>query len=236
MSKICFLNQPAGLGDIIFCLKIGFFYKAKGYDVIWPVSKVYLETIKEHIIAPINFVDTNSEIALKYKEVKEPYYSDDLVILPLDGCTRFIKNKKIMEAKYEAAKVEKFDDWNDYFYSRRDYFKETNLYHNVLGLEEDEKYCLVSKNYASPPDYLKFPMSINTSLKIVELDFKPSFTLFDWCKVLENASEIYMIDSSINFLIDKLRMKTDNLYLYSRRGSDFSEIDYLFKTKYHFCT
>ena len=43
MSKICIINQPAGLGDILFCQKIAHVALQEfGCDkVVWPVSEVY---------------------------------------------------------------------------------------------------------------------------------------------------------------------------------------------------
>ena len=37
----CIIDQPAGLGDIFFCQKIGYHYQNQGYEIIWPVKSVY---------------------------------------------------------------------------------------------------------------------------------------------------------------------------------------------------
>ncbi len=46
MSKIL-IDQPAGLGDIIFCQKLADHVIDLGYEVIWPVSVEYLEVSQE---------------------------------------------------------------------------------------------------------------------------------------------------------------------------------------------
>ena len=92
------------------------------------------------------------------------------------------------------------------------------------------KYVLISKNYGSPPHFKKFDIKEPTDIKKVYLDFYEGFSLFDWCKVVENAKEIYMIDSSLNYILEKI--KSNVVYLYSRRPNNWSEINYIFKKKY----
>ena len=56
------------------------------------------------------------------------------------------------------------------------------------------------------------------------------FTPFDWSKVIENAKEISIVDTSFNYLIEKLDLKSQNLYLTSRfTPPNFSHIINLFK-------
>jgi hypothetical protein len=56
------------------------------------------------------------------------------------------------------------------------------------------------------------------------------FTPFDWAKVIENAKEISIVDTSFNYLIEKLDLKAEKLYLTSRfTPANFSHIINLFK-------
>ena len=60
-NKICLINQPAGLGDILLCQKIANHVIELGYKVIWPVVDQY-NYISEYIINPnIEFCSINSE-------------------------------------------------------------------------------------------------------------------------------------------------------------------------------
>jgi hypothetical protein len=217
--KKIILNQPAGLGDILFCLKIGKKFYDMGNEVLWPVVKSYL-FLNDYLETPIKFIST--EIELNYQNYN---------VIPLETADRVFPNKKIMESKYHMTNID-YNDWSSYFKIKRNKEKEDLLYYNILGLKDNEEYILVSKNYGTHPNYSKYPIVVNTEKKIVELDFYENFNLFDWCKVIENANEIHMIDSSINYLIEILTLKSKSLYLYSRRKNNFSEIDYLFKTKY----
>ena len=58
---------------------------------------------------------------------------------------------------------------------------------------------------------------------------------FDWAKVIEKASEISIIDTSFNYLIEKLDLNAENLYLTSRfTPPNFSHIINLFKKNWNY--
>ncbi len=64
------------------------------------------------------------------------------------------------------------------------------------------------------------------------------YSIFDWCKVIENASEIHMIETSLNYVLESKEMRdkiTRNLNLYSRHYN-FSEVEYLFKLPWNYIT
>ena len=47
------------------------------------------------------------------------------------------------------------------------------------------------------------------------MDYYSGFNIFDWCKVIENASEIHTVDTAIVCITEKLKV-CDNINLYSR--------------------
>jgi hypothetical protein len=239
-KKICLIRQPSGLGDIIFCLKIAYHYKSLGYDIFWPVISDF-KWISNYIEG-INFYDkgdSNYNTPLRIKDKfydlynqTNPIFSENLIYLPLQFADRFHKNLKIMHSKYVMCNLEHYD-WVDYFNPIRNIDKENVLFYEILGLKDGDIFCLNSRNYGSPPNYLKFNFDRKTDLKIVELDFIDGFNLFDWSKVIEKSSEIQTIDSSINYLIEKLPNNKKPIYLWSRRVGNWSEIDYIFNKDYN---
>jgi hypothetical protein len=52
-------------------------------------------------------------------------------------------------------------------------------------------------------------------MKKIDLSFINGYTLFDWSKVIENATEIHTVDTSVIYLVEKLTTKS-KLYLYPR--------------------
>jgi hypothetical protein len=234
MNKICIIKQPAGLGDILFTSKIRKIFTGHGFHVINPVISEY-KWIGEYLDGDFPILDKDFKYFEVYNDFNElspktiKCEGGDVLIIPLN--TADMVYSPIMSAKYKLLNID-YNDWFNFFNFKRNYEKENSLFFNVLKLTNNEKYCLISKNYGSPPNYTKYPINYIGDLRVIELDFYNGFNLFDWCKVIENAKEIHLIDSSINFIIDVLTLKTDKLHLYSRRKNNFSEINYLFKTKY----
>ena len=84
----------------------------------------------------------------------------------------------------------------------------------MLGLKDNSEYVFVNK-YANTEnrkyngiDHLKF------DLPIINLKILNEFTLFDWCKVIENAKEIHTVHTSINYLIEVLNIKAEKYCMY----------------------
>lgn len=225
MSKICYINQPAGIGDIFVCQKIGYHYQSLGYEIKWPVVPQYSYISQYLKNFDYNYQSTNLGMY--------PIFSEDFIYLPISNADIIHHELKIFQSKYKMCEID-YNDWDTYFNFERNQEKENKLFYELLGLNDDSEYCLVSKNQGTPPNYAKHIINYDGNLKIINMDFIDGFTLFDWCKVIENASEIYTIDSSINWIIEKLNLKTDKLFLYSRRHNDFSQIDYLMKKKYQY--
>ena len=228
------IRQSCGIGDIFFCQKIAhILHETYKSEIIWPVIPEFI-WIKDYIKTNfINFVNNNENFEGKHIlsscDVSYPFSVDDYLIIPLERANIEHPNSLIMEAKYKLVNSS-YNDWDQYFTFDRNLNKEDDLYKNILKLNNGDKYVLISKNYGSPPHFKKFDIKEPTDIKKVYLDFYEGFSLFDWCKVVENAKEIYMIDSSLNYILEKI--KSNVVYLYSRRPNNWSEINYIFKKKY----
>jgi len=241
MGKPCLIRQPSGLGDIIFTQKIAHHYLNKGYDVYWPVIDDFA-WISDYLTADVFFYPKGDSDYTTNLRQNDPFYdlyqqsslieTDEYLYLPLQRADRFYPDDKIMLAKYKLANVPYNGDWHKYFNFTRNRKKENALYYDVLGLRDEDQYSLVSCNYGSPPNFLKYETNFTSNYPIVHVDFYEHYTLFDWCKVIENATEICTIDSSINFLIDVLDTRANKLILHSRRPNNFSEVEFLFNKKY----
>lgn len=219
MSKKCYFFQNSGIGDIFYLQKAAHFYANLGYEIIWPILPQLL-FLKDYLQTPAKFSD-----------VTEVFVDINDIALNFQVADRIFPECKIMEAKYKLVNIDG-SDWLNYFNFTRNISKEELLY-SLLN-PNDEDYILVSRNYGTPPDYKKANFGVDTKYgKIIEVDLIEGFTIFDWCKLIENAKEIWMMDTSLNYIIDKLDLKAEKLKLFSRRP-DFSEIDYLFKTKWEY--
>lgn len=236
MGKICIIKQPAGLGDIFFLQKLVCEIANEGYKIIWPVKNNFL-FLTQYIRHPYLTFYAEDEM-FPYKDVYETQTSvvatSEYLFLPLQYADRYIAGS-MMEAKYVWLN-KSFENWVDYFSFKRNEEREDVIFSNILGLQEQDDYILINKHFASLPEYqtitnIKHP----TDRKVVEMDFYGLDNLFDWCKVIENASEIYTVETSICYLIEKLNCKASTIHLYSRnREPNFDYIKNIFNKSYKY--
>lgn len=231
----CILDQPCGLGDIFFCLKIAYTLKENGYNIIWPVND-NLIYIKDYLPNYINFIKLSDEYSFKEyfngHNTSTLENSNNEIYIPLRNAN-FLYGRPVLQAKYKMLDIN-YEDWLDFFEFKRDYNRENHLYYDVLKLNDQSVYKLYNRQYGTPPNtviYNKIQLPLDSIY--VEMKYYENINIFDWCKVIENASEIYTIDTSILFIIDKLfqNKSFNNLHLWSRQP-DYIDIDNLFKQKY----
>lgn len=249
-EKICLIYQPCGLGDILFLQKICSIYRNKGYKIIFPVVYEY-EWLNNYIdgVEFISWGDKEKKlthmdklpenIQFPYKEFYDPnlqnIFTEDFVFL------NFFKpiNGRVMEFKYSSLNID-HNDWSNYLIFKRDIDKENKLYYDVLKLNESDNFVFVNRNYQMRPNVMFYDkISIDEShynKKVVEMSIIDGFSIFDWCKVIEKASEIHTIETSLNYVLESNEMKnkiTKNINLY-HRYNNFNEVDYLFKLNWNY--
>lgn len=244
-KKICLIKQPGGLGDIFYLQKLANHYRKNDYQIYWYVISKYF-WIKDYI-PEIFFKDKKDNDLFTPLNDNQPFFStfnsnnitidNNFVFIPALFAVEILnakystKNYKIMKSKYELCNLDD-KNWQDDFNFTRKIEKENDLFYNILGLNDQEEYCLINEIF-TPYDNERKNIAYNGSLKKIYLKPMYNFTLFDWCKVIENASDIHIMDSSASLLLDKLDLKSNNVTIYSRRGNNFSEIDYLYKKNYN---
>jgi len=228
-ERICLIYQPLGIGDVFFCQGIGNHYLNLGYRVIWPIAS-HVIYLKDYIDSPgIEFVDVASDFPGKERymtQYNDPWnlYPMDIegefVFLPLSNAQYRVKDSSLMISKYELVGLD-FTMWRDNFNFIRNTERENNLYYNILGLSDDEPYVFLNKKFGTPPHYHEAPFTVDTDEKIIEIQFIPGDNLFDWLKVIENASMIVTVDTSYQYLMEKMdTLKATNFYCYPRSGKE----------------
>ena len=232
-DKICLIRQPAGLGDILFSQKIAHKLMEQDYKIIWPVQNEFL-WLKQYI-SDISFCSLNESFSLKEKySTNNIEKNDNSLIIPLQDADRYFPGICMMDAKYKFVGL-KMDNWQDYLKFDRNRKKEEELL-KFLDIKEGDKFVLLNRFYGSPPNqktctYLE---NYNHKLKVVEMNLYNDFTLFDWCEVMERASEIHTVDTSIMYMMEKLNL-TGNLHCYSRYyPANFSNVTHLFKAPWNY--
>lgn len=204
MSRICYINQPRGLGDILICEPIAKFYKTMGYDITYWVTDEYL-WIKDYI-KYVNFISTNDN----YCSEREVIHTYEIVYLPL-----YFKQMSNQEEwnrtgwLYDKYRVAKLDPmlWKTFSFERN--IEKENTLYNELELEGKD-YILVNGNSSSGGRTL----NVESDLHKVDMVFLNGYTMLDWCKVIENSKEFHTVITSAVF--PAINLNHPNVTLYNR--------------------
>ena len=94
---------------------------------------------------------------------------------------------------------------------------------------------MVNNLFGTPPNHVRHDIPKPTAKNIVYMDVVEGYSVFDWSMILENAKEIYTIDTSLNYIIDLLDVKATKLDCYSRfKPSNFFHIKGLWKKNWNY--
>jgi len=213
MGKICLIRQPAGIGDIFFTQKIADTYIKKGFKVIWPVIPEFTY-LNDYIKTDgLVFVNENDDFPLKEYYLSNhtlPYeISENEIYIPIQHFDGHY-NGSVMHAKYGVLGID-FSDWVDYFNFNRNLEREQKIldHYNI----KNNEFTVVNRLYGSPPNSLvcdkigKFDNSI-------EMEYLGWDNLFDWVGLLLKAKSIHTVETSLVYIISKLKL--DNTVVYSK--------------------
>ena len=227
------IEQDAGFGDIFFCQKIAVKLMEQGHTVYWPVYKEY-EYIKDYI---------HNGVIWNVPEEKR----SKIRSLNINQSTNYFKfahgkelGFNVMQTKYRYAdnqfKTGGWEDWQDYFKINRNYKRERILENKVLeGVPE--KFSLVCNHFATDYQLLAHRGAGKAITKaqypIVEITKLPNTHLFDWCGIIQKASEIRIPDSSFPYLVEILKT-TDNIHMYARSHEGQVKTKPIWKKEWNF--
>ncbi len=199
LKKRLLINQPGKTGDILICAPIAQYFSEE-YFVDWHCPEKY-HPMFEYL-----------PYAMPVATFKERTY-DRIIDLSFglggkpEGWWQANKARfsSFVEAKYELAGIPiqiKSDlQW------KRNITKENALYEII---KKDQKFdytlCHESSDYGNA-------ISVDAKHKVL---FQPilDFTIFDWYKVIMNATEIHCIDSSLANFVDVLPDVKAKLFYY----------------------
>lgn len=234
----CIIKQPCGLGDILFTSKIRKLLEEKGHEVIHPVIKEfnwigdYIEGIFPTYDETFSYYKLVDNFRGLYPtEIK--HSNEKIIIIPLQTAD-MLYSGSVMDAKYKLVNLS-YNNWSSFYTIKRNQEKENELYYDILKLQDNEKYIVTCCNYGSPPNFNTRNLSINTPYRIINISFINGITFFDWIKVLENAQEIHAIESSINYILEKININPKNVFIYSKHlPPNFNAVKHLFSKNWNY--
>jgi hypothetical protein len=199
-------------------------------DILWPVDKGYLP-IQKHFEG-VKFVDKDT-LKINYKTTKFEQTPEGLIV-PLymahDICR--VRYKDVMKSKYILFG----GDWKTWrsLKWKRDTEAEARLFYDVLGLKDGEEYSLVNTRFRT--DQTGGVKIAEPKGRVITMRNIEGYTMLDWGKVMEKATTIHTVGTSINYAIEMLSCEASEIHLYVRKPDerDFSYYDYILTDKYKY--
>lgn len=226
-DKKCIINQFAGIGDILFIEPIMRRYFQMGYRVILPTIKEYLNI--QPYFPYIEMVDM-SLFKIDY-ECKQFVNTDETLIIPFRFSREFIKGSGFndtMRNKYLMVNMD-YNEWKLLTWLRHRY-KEEKL-KKLLNISDGDKYNLINQKFSQA---LHRNIEVNNGYRNIIMNFIEGYSLLDWSGIIESATTIHSVDTSLMYLLEILELSTNDVHIYSRynKYADFYKTDYLFNKKY----
>jgi hypothetical protein len=219
--------QPHGLGDHIFCQSL-VNQIADLEHIVWPVLPHFIDGLKR-AYPEINWIPVGS-LSPNVENCRIDTVINGNRILPIrwaDSITK-VKYKDCMRSKYDMYGLD-WNNWKDFTF-KKDSERAIKLFHEVLGLSDGEQFRLINKRFTSNESKsVKIPES--SKIRNIEMITIPGFSLFDWYLVIEKATEIHTVGTSINYIIELLEIESKNVFLYKRLPDEnhFQNYDYILK-------
>lgn len=214
--------QYFGTGDVHFCQTIANKWIGEGHEVVWGVLPHFVEGLNR-AFPKVKFVDYRT-LPIDYNRMDE-HDSNGYRVIPLRWSVELmgVPYKDCMKSKYMLFDMD-WRTWKDGAMWKRDEGKEDEVYSPLIG----QKYRFINTMFGSDMTRgVNIPRS-NEVMNIV-MTHNKNYSLFDYAKVLENATEIHTVSTSIIYLLECLELKAKEVHLYQRpiKGQEFDNVDYI---------
>lgn len=212
MKKDLYILQPARIGDIIIALPVAEEMSRK-YNVKWPVCKPYA--------GMFDYVDYVSAVPVEYSiddsfnKVKKQFMHLNHLDFIINGSRSQISRKRWIMSGLS------FDEW-PYKVSGVDFSRKKELHINrnyekekqlacKLEIDTDKDYILTHSKGSRYTHNFKVKNSI-------EIRPVKGFCIFDWAGIIENATAVYAVDSSVANLMEGMQLCKGRRYYHPWTG------------------
>lgn len=221
--------QAFGIGDVIFCQTIANEWLKLGNKVVWGVFD-YLVDGLSRAYPNITFVDYKT-LPINYNRQDE-HDSHGYRVIPLRWNVEILKipYKDCMKGKYWLFDME-WERWREGAMWVRHRDKEQSLL-DILCIKPGDKYNLISPTFGTNMK-LKVPITLNNSLRNIELQYIPGYSLFDWAAVFEQATNIHVVSSSNIYIMEMLDLVAEEIKIYIRRPNESNHDNYSYILQKH---
>jgi hypothetical protein len=200
---------------------------SNGKPIIWGTESQFVEGL-QRAYPDVFWIDVKA-LNPDYQHFKIDCIIGGVRVIPIGHSNAIMKvpYKEVMKAKYDMYSMD-WKTWKDTMY-KRDFGRERRLYEE-LGLEYGEKYNLINNRFRSDESGV-VDIKLENNYKNIQMKKIKGYSLFDWSYVVENATEIHTVGSSINYILELLELKTDVIHLYKRLPDEnhYHNYDYILK-------
>ena len=190
------INQPFGLGDILFLEPMfRFFHKRNGYKpTLW---------VRDHFLHLQEYIESVEMVSCSNKDIDNAnmtfdYFPARFANQIYRGYDKFDHHdaENMMLDKYRLASID-VEAWK--------------MIH--LKFNEGRAMELMEKKVGNTKDYIlvnetsgvgKIEIPIKSDCKIIKMEYVPGYSLIDWYLVIANAKENHHISTSTFFLFQAI--------------------------------
>lgn len=235
--------RPCKIGDLIISLPIGKYYFEQGYKIFWPIMQKYYESFKEAAGHYINFIPITNDnffVVNSARQELENLKIKKILNLTFNTGTFSDQNSllykrnnlKFDEFIYKLAEVPFERKWildikrnkeaenfiyqkfvKNELYSVGHFDVEYNKYNWKQGEETRSKYYQKSLIFNRNENFIEIRIEKNVS------------SIFYWLKILEEANQLFLVDSSFANLVEGLNLKNDKYFLIRSEEKDTPTIN-----------
>jgi hypothetical protein len=241
--------QEWGLGDIIFCQALSGHWIDQGHRVVWGVSPHFVEGLTR-AYPEVTFLDSRlMKLDWNIKD-RRPYLDGEIAPIRWADHILGVPYHHCMRAKYDMYGLD-FNTWRDVKPERHNtpfdnkerllfsevsenYQRANKLDDDALAAVFNNGYNLISPYYGSGSQF-KANIAPNNGLPNIYMTSIEGYSLFDWSAIIENATTIHAVSSSIVYLLELLSLNATEVHLYGRHHEPktwYKNIEYILTKKY----
>jgi hypothetical protein len=215
--------QYFGIGDVIFSMTL-IKRIANGNKIVWGVMPAFVEGLNR-AYPDVTFVDwTKLGIDYNTKQHKEIYHAEygKCTIIPIRWADSIMKvgYEQWMRSKYDMYGMD-YREWKKHAMWVRDEAKESEL-SKLVG----NGNALVNDTFGSDCKLKSNVPHIPNAIKMRAID---GYSLFDWAGIIQKATQIHTVNTSIIYLLEQLELNATDVHLYQRaiKSQTHKGVDYL---------
>jgi hypothetical protein len=224
-------QQYFGAGDAIFIQSLLRQIAQPGDRILYPILQQFVEGFNraytdvmfvDHHLIKVNY-ESKVELNVNGCRILPIRYADQILGVPYHHC---------MRAKYDLFGLD-FNTWRD-VRPKADHDKQRELYWRMVKEVDGTDYNLISPYYGSGSQF-KADIAPNNGLPNIHMTSLQGYSLFDWQMLIENATTIHAVSSSIVYLLELLDLRAIEAHLYGRHHEPktwLKNIDYLLTKQY----